>query len=54
MKGKQAIGNDPQMDSVQEQTFKQYRVTDKNAAWALCWEAIDTALGKMKLPLQFL
>ena len=51
MKGKQAIGNDPRMDSVREQTFKRYRVTDRNAAWALCRKAIDTALRKMRLPL---
>ena len=48
VKGKQGIGNDPQMELVQQQTFKKYRVTDKNTAWNVCRKAIDTALRKMK------
>ena len=51
VKGKQGIGSDPRMDSVREQTFKRYRVMDRNAAWALCRKAIDTALNKMKISL---
>ena len=48
VKGKQGIGNDPRMELVQQQTFKKYRVTDKNTAWNVCRKAIDTALRKMK------
>ena len=48
VKGKAGIGCDPRMDIVRENTFKRFRVTDKNATWAVCRKAIDTALRKMK------
>ena len=51
VKGKQGIGSDPRMETVRDHTFRRYRVTDRNAAWALCRKAIDTALRKMKISL---
>ena len=51
VKGKQGIGSGPRMDTVREHTFKRYQVMDRNAAWALCQKAIDTALRKMKISL---
>ena len=48
VKGKTGIGCDPRMDIVCENTFKRFWVTDKNATWAVCRKAIDTALRKMK------
>ena len=48
VKGKAGIGANPRMDIVRENTFKRFRVTDKNATWAVCRKGIDTALRKMK------